>query len=280
MSIPVYREHPPSPALAPHVECFWTLRSGGALVEPARSRVLPDGCVDLIFDFGDRPAGREAGDPRPRSSLVGAMTAALAVAQAGRVDLLGVRFRPGGAAVFLRLPLGEATDLALDVDGLGEGWGEAARDLHSADTPGERLALLERALTARLRPAAPPDCLVAGAWARIAATAGALSMRALAEELGVGERRLQRLFHERVGLAPRQVASIARFRAAVDQMLRHPDRLLGRIALDAGYYDQPHFNREFARLAGVTPETWRREREVSAPPVGSVQAPSAGSRYH
>jgi len=85
-------------------------------------------------------------------------------------------------------------------------------------------------------------------------------MRALAAELGVGERRLLRLFHERVGLSPKQAARVARFRTAVALLLRYPERPLGRIALDGGYYDQPHFNGEFSRLAGVSPERWRREQ--------------------
>lgn len=253
-----YREHAPPAALAPFIDCIWTIRSEAALEAPVRSRVLPDGCVDIILDFGDHPA-------TARSYLVGAMTRAVTVEQAGRVDMLAVRFRPGGASAILRLPLAEVTDQAVDVDALGERWGAPASRIHAADSSGERMALLEQELLRRLRNAEDVDGTAAHVWSRLEQTAGGLTVRQMAGEMGLGERRLQRLFHERVGLSPKEAARVARFRTAIAHMRRTPNRPLGRIALDAGYYDQPHFNREFARMAGVSPAAWLRERGASVP---------------
>lgn len=42
-----YREHQPSEALKPFVDCFWT-RVGWPGLE---TRVLPDAAVDIIFDL-------------------------------------------------------------------------------------------------------------------------------------------------------------------------------------------------------------------------------------
>jgi len=81
-----------------------------------------------------------------------------------------------------------------------------------------------------------------------------------------GERRLQRIFREHVGLTPKEAARVARLRAALDVMRAGPTLPLGRVALRAGYYDQPHFNREFARLAGVAPGAWRVASVQSPPP--------------
>ncbi|HEX6041071.1 helix-turn-helix domain-containing protein [Longimicrobium sp.] len=264
MTAPRYREHAPPAVLAPFVDCIWTLRSEAPLDAPVRSRVLPDGCVDIILDFGEQPASATAG-ARPRSSLVGAMTRALTVDQAGRVDMLAVRFRPGGASAFLRVPLGEVTDHAVDVDALGERWGAPAARIHAADSARERRALLEQELLDRLGKAENVDGTAARAWSRLEQTAGGLTVRQMAGEMGLGERRLQRLFHDRVGLSPKEAARVARFRTAIAHMRRTPNRPLGRIALDAGYYDQPHFNREFARMAGVSPAAWLRERAALAP---------------
>jgi AraC-like DNA-binding protein len=264
-----YRELTPPAVLAPFVDCIWTLRSQAPLDAPVRNRVLPDGCVDIIFDFGQHSA-RATTEPRLRSYLVGAMTRAVTVDQAGRVDMLAVRFRPGGASAFLRVPLGEVTDHAVDVDALGERWGAPASRIHAADCAEERMALLEQELLHRLRNAEDVDGTAAHGWSRLEQTAGGLSVRQMAGEMGLGERRLQRLFHDHVGLSPKEAARVARFRTAIAHMLRTPNRPLGRIALDAGYYDQPHFNREFARMAGVAPAAWMRERAGSAPRPGAA----------
>ncbi|HEX9108171.1 MAG TPA: helix-turn-helix domain-containing protein, partial [Longimicrobiales bacterium] len=247
-----YLEHAPSPALAPYVECFWTSRSD-ASGELSGQHVLPDACVDVVFDFSESVVSAPRHDLR--SYVVGAMTGALSVQATSRVDMLGVRFRPGGAAAFLHLPLGEVRDDVLDVSSLSGGWEAAARRLHAAE-PHERIPLLEAALAIRLRSAATAERLVGEAWSRLSASAGALPVERLATELGVGRRRLERLFHERFGLTPKEAARVARFRDVLARMRRHPEHPLGRLALDAGYYDQPHFNREFLRCAGVTPEAW------------------------
>ncbi len=270
-----YQEYPVSGPLAEYLACFWTSRSEpgergergerGADADPGQpgdagerhGRVLPDACLDVLFDLSERPV-------RPhglRSYVVGAMTAAIAVEYPGEVDILGVRFRPGRAAAFLHLPLGEMTDRAVDVGALGAGWEATARRIHAA-APAERVPLLVAALAIRLRAAAMAERLVAGAWSRIVATDGAIPVRGLAGELGVGERRLQRLFHDRFGLTPKDAARVARFRGALRRLRRHPGHSLSRIALDSGYYDQPHFNREFRRLAGVAPERWLAERRL------------------
>src|SRR5690349_17466514 len=86
-----YVEIAPSPALRPWVECFWT-RSDAA--PSGTHRVLPDGCADLVFD---RTSGA--------SAAVGTMTKPLLLTPGAPSDFLGVRFHPGRAAAFLRMPL-------------------------------------------------------------------------------------------------------------------------------------------------------------------------------
>jgi AraC-like DNA-binding protein len=36
------------------------------------------------------------------------------------------------------------------------------------------------------------------------------------------------------------------------------------VAMEAGYSDQPHFNREFREFSGMTPEQYRLARPVAA----------------
>jgi AraC family carnitine catabolism transcriptional activator len=79
---------------------------------------------------------------------------------------------------------------------------------------------------------------------------------ALADELGVGMRTLQRRFLEHVGVSPRQHLRWLRFERARHLLLQHEHRSVD-VAIFAGYSDQAHFVREFRRFAGVTPGRWR-----------------------
>jgi AraC-like DNA-binding protein len=43
-------------------------------------------------------------------------------------------------------------------------------------------------------------------------------------------------------------------------MLNRPGASLSQVALDAGYYDQPHMNAEFREMAGLTPRQFLAAR--------------------
>jgi AraC-like DNA-binding protein len=80
---------------------------------------------------------------------------------------------------------------------------------------------------------------------------GALRVRHLERELEIGERRLERLFRERVGVPPKLFARIVRFRAAFGQLAQGQPQ--AAVALDGGYADQAHMLREFREFAGTSP---------------------------
>lgn len=261
---PRYLELPAGPALAPWVECYWAIR--GVADAPRPNRVLPDGCADLIVGI--------AGMAGP--AVVGTMRTAAVYPIEGRVDLFGVRFRPGAAARFLPVPLGELTDLRVPLDAL---WGREARPLADAVEwpvmPG-RVARVEAVLLARLareaRRRRDDERLVARAVALLRQARGGAGVREVAAALGVGERRLERAFHYTVGLGPKALARVLRFRRAV----RAIQSAAGAgpagwaaLAAGAGYADQPHLIREFKALAGVTPAQYAAERAG----VGFVQYP-------
>ncbi|HEU0080081.1 MAG TPA: AraC family transcriptional regulator [Longimicrobiaceae bacterium] len=267
-----YREHLPPPDLAGRLECVWTLRSEGRLPAAVLNRVLPDGCTDVIFDAGEPPPADTGPHHRLRSCVVGAMLRPAAVWMAGEVDLLGVRFRPGGAAALLPLPLAEITDAVVPLE---EVWGALAGELESRvlEARGaERVRIVEEALRRRASGRAAHPA-VARASARIARSHGSVAVEALAAETGTSRRHLERLFAEQVGLSPKAAARVARFRRLCDLLRARPGAGWSRLALECGYHDQAHMIREFRGFAGLTPEAYRREHAR----VASVQyAASAG----
>lgn len=237
----MYREHAPIAALAPYVDRLWT--SSG----PAGPRlVLPDGCIDILVNLA-----------RPEAPfVVGTMTMASLFETDRPVDVVAVRFKPGAAPAFLRIAAGELTDREHDqvpwlrID---------ARD---------PLCSLERALLARMP--ATPNRLVAHAVVRLAAPT-APTIAELARETGFTRQYLGRLFHEHVGITPKQLGRIARFQRAVDLLRRAPTADLARAAAHLGYFDQAHMARDFRALADLTPAT-ARSAGVSIHPIRSLYA--------
>jgi AraC-like DNA-binding protein len=226
---------------------------------PVTHQVLPDACVDLIFDL---EAARTRGS-HLAGEWVGTMTRALVVEFSGRVDLFGVRFRPGGAAAWLRQPIDPFTDRSTSGDEL---WGARVRSLGEqlceAKSFAERSACFGRFLLAR--PAAQPVDPVVPFLAQSLDAGGAGSIERIAADAGLSARQFERRISAATGLAPAGFRRVSRFRRAL-HLLEKEHWSLARAAAEAGYFDQSHMTRDFERLAGVAPTRWRRAR------VGFVQ---------
>ncbi|MGH9752642.1 MAG: DUF6597 domain-containing transcriptional factor [Blastocatellia bacterium] len=72
-----YREFQSAPPLSKHVECLWLLESSDRRKSTAPERILPDGCFELILNFGapfrkHKEAGRSK--LQPSRFVVGQMT--------------------------------------------------------------------------------------------------------------------------------------------------------------------------------------------------------------
>ncbi|TGK01190.1 AraC family transcriptional regulator [Leptospira langatensis] len=98
------------------------------------------------------------------------------------------------------------------------------------------------------------DTYLIEAMQRIRSSAGELGIRSLAEDLGVSQSTLERGFKARVGINPKEFASLVRFRKALEGLGKTES--LTELAYGSGYYDQAHFIREFKKKTGTSPKKW------------------------
>ncbi len=129
-----------------------------------------------------------------------------------------------------------------------------------ADYWQRRFAVLDEAIAARLNRAPRPPSELAWAWGRMRSSAGRIAVSALADELGWSHRRLIARFREGIGLAPKTLGRVLRFER-VSHVLQHVEGpRLAEVALECGYYDQAHLNRDFRQFAGTTPGEYLARR--------------------
>jgi AraC-like DNA-binding protein len=75
----------------------------------------------------------------------------------------------------------------------------------------------------------------------------------------LSERTVQHIFKTQYGLSPKQFLALNRFRHSLRLMEANPEASLSDIAYAAGFYDQPHFIREFRKHTMLTPKQFHRE---------------------
>lgn len=205
----------------PHVTAWWSVTPPGA----GPKRILPDGCLDLIWQDGHVfVAGpdtiAQVGRPPPGSRMV------------------ALRFGSGTGPGVLGLPASEVVDQRVPLDAL---WPAAAvRALAEAADP---LAALTAATRERWQ--SPDRAMVALAEA---ARAGR-SVGAIADDCGLSPRQLQRRSHTAFGYGPKTLARVFRLERAL--RLARSGTPFATVSAEAGYADQAHLAREVRALAGV-----------------------------
>lgn len=231
-------ERPPPPELAALVRCVWRAdwAPGPA---PLSNRVLPDGCVDVVWKRGQMPA------------VAGPDTGPQAVAVDRPATFVGIRFRPGAAPVVLGPPADELLDQRVALDAI---WPqrtvqELSDRLDASADPETASNVLIDAVTERVHrlDQPEPDAVVTDVVSGIAGGVGP------PRPLPLGSRQIRRRFAAAVGYGPRTFERVVRFRRFLE-LAGEPSRLsLASLAATAGYADQPHLTRECRRLAGATP---------------------------
>ena len=277
----------PHPLLAPYVKTAWASlpTAGEANAAPAREHVLPTGLMHLvfrlsgpsvrIFDSAADGEGRQLGH-----ALVGGPRAGFyAKDVTAPSPSVGVQLLPGAAQALLGLPADELAGQHVSLEDLWGSHATVAREmLLAAATPREALRRLEGLLLQRLRTSPAPVAHPVAMLALRQFEAGMGVEDAVARS-GYSHRQFIRLFSQAVGLGPKLYCRVRRFQKALP--LVQGTLGLAAVAMEAGYSDQPHFNREFREFAGLTPEQYRLARPASANHVSVPLTPGVPpSRPH
>lgn len=178
------------------------------------SLILPDNCMDLIY--ADQ-----------RCWVIGPATKAFYATLSSQETIIGLRFKPGILPILLGCGAHELKDQRINLELLAPCSAKERRArLETARQDGS-LRLLEGLASARAR-----------------------TVSELARELGWSERQLQRKLIPLLGYPAKPWLRINRLR----QLRAHLAQLeLPELALSAGFYDQPHMNRECKKLTGLSP---------------------------
>ena len=250
-----YREIKPQPPLRRFIECFWTLESDHSEPNVAPAPILPDGCVELILNCGGAfQEIKENGEriSQPPHFVVGQMTQPIWIAPSGAVELIGVRFHPGGTIPFLDQPLHELTNRIIELGGIDSALeSELVRALASSLDLTSRINAIESCLTRRAQSFAGDQ-----RWLKLTANAvrvsGRITVDTLADAAGVSTRQLERRFLGEVGIGPKLFCRILRFQQ-VFRAVAEDSASWAALAIDCGYYDQAHLIRDFQEFAHQTP---------------------------
>ncbi|MFD2470379.1 helix-turn-helix domain-containing protein [Amycolatopsis silviterrae] len=212
--------------------------------DPMPWRVTPLGAITMVLEL--EPLSREL----PLSPVFGLRDRPLFVSQSGAARGLTVAFTPAAAHALFGLPLRLLANASVSAaDLLGRDADLLLERLASTPDWTTRFALLDDFLLPRVLSGPELARPVRAAWHRL--TSGPARVDVVAAEIGWTRQHLNARFREDIGLSPRTVGRVARLHRAVSRL--PSARSWAELAIQCGYADQSHLNRDFRSLTGCTP---------------------------
>ncbi len=233
------------------VEAMWSFVRPPVSSDSLSLVILPDACLDLIFRL-HRDA---AGDVLEGSLLIaGPAEQSMVVEAPAGVSFVGARFRPGWGGAALGVDPKGLVAKVVDAAEVSPVFRRLLGDLISISASSLGMTTHVLRAAAERMGATVGDCTPALAAVRLMRVSGGrLPAREVATLIDISPRTLRREMGRTVGLTPKAVSRVFRFRRSLQ--LRKADRSLSLAALahEAGYADQAHMTREFRRLGGFSP---------------------------
>jgi AraC-like DNA-binding protein len=269
-----YQTYTPGELLESFVKCFWTLEAPAA-VHPEKQRIVPDGCMEMIFHYGDRYrqyTGSNGNIIQPACFVFGQITSPLEIEPTGRTGIFAVRFHPDGFTPFATMPVKEMENSAIALQKMfgHEGLQLEAAMLAPVDTM-QRIMIIEKFLLQQLSTPQATDRITRAGVDALLQVNGAVSVNTLSEQLHISRRQLERRFADAIGISPKQMAKIIRLQAALKMLRQQPTLSLTALAHENGYYDQAHFIKDFKEFTGMPPgEFYAGNLAISALFIGNI----------
>lgn len=215
------------------VLCYWFLSSKKTLSEEFEYLVLPDGCIDIVFDIESTPEFQGALIMTPN-------TAAESLNLGKKFSYAGIRLRPGA---WLRSPVdivGQQTIVKI----------LAGIDLQKTQSSLLNASELERVEILELFTEELIDQSVIevdDALHPFLESVGHLrNIGEYSSSFDYSPRHLQRIFKKRFGYSPHDFLKIIRFQEA----------LAGNSKIN--FADQSHYIRDFKKITGMTPAEFKK----------------------
>jgi len=242
----MYYEIRPGRELQRYIDAFWYVLSDSS--KTVTSRIVPDGYSDIIFRHDYLTENRS------EFTVAGQMTRERVVDIEAGQQYVGVRFKPGALFPILGSSMHEFTDENYSLDLVDKKlFGNLIGDMVNLKCPKDKITVLSNAIGRELALKDKTDPLVEYVSGMIISSGGNVTAGEISRKSGYSIRHIQRLFKRNVGISPKMLGRIVRFKK-IDKIIKNSSPKNYHSAIfDSGYFDQSHFIREYKTFTGVTP---------------------------
>ncbi len=255
-----YRETLPDHLFSHHVESYWHTFSDQQLTKDPLEMFLPTCTFNIVFI--DAPCVVRCNSQtkwmslKPGVYFIGQTNTILSFKSKIAINITGVRFKPFAFANIIKNPLIHFNDSIIALEKI------FALD-KTAQVLIQRIATESKAIIQEqlinefteilLSKTMSVDEILRAQLNFIMFKHGSIRISELFEEFNVSKVTLHKHFINKVGLSPKKVSQIWRMNRILQLKKEFPDINLTTIGLEAGFYDQAHFIKDFKTIFKTTP---------------------------
>lgn len=256
-----FQQITPDKPLHDLIECYWIIEDDEST--PARQKIIPDGFPEIIFHYRDpyRINIKGTWELQSRDLLAGQLKKHFFLENTGQSEMIGIKFKPTSIAHLFGLNMKQFTDKVVPLSTIDNAaLSELRRLMSTINRPEDAIDLLDNLLAGLMANASIKRNKADEAIDLIVQSHGTIGITELCRELKLGERMLQMLFQQYVGLSPKFYSRITRFNY-IFQLMKEGNPSWCDVTYTAGFFDQAHFIKNFESFTGESPSSYGFQTE-------------------
>jgi len=254
----------PYPHLRGYISKMWVFESSGRVPDEDMKLIVPNGLVKMTIPYRNGVSGKNKDGFRlvKESSII-----IIGICDTPAViDLehdaphgnIGIEFSPLGAYRLFNVRQAELKNkIFLIEEVLGRSAKEIQEAIANTESISDKIRLVQRYLL-KLLSKSEADPVLNFCLNEIECSKGMVPVAELERKTGYSSRWLYEKFIEKVGLSPKNFASIVRFMQFYRRWAKDPGSDFFKEDIYDYFYDQSHFIKEFKRFTGLSPTKYMR----------------------
>ncbi len=239
---------------------LWVFESSNNVPEHDLGLIIPNDRIKLALPFKNgiraRVEGAQHLTKEHSFTVTGIMDKAfqMDIASDGSSGTICAEFSPYRAYRFFHHPLTEIRNKVFSLSDLlgnvAQRWEERIANEEQLD---HKIALFQQFLLVLFEHPVTDDIFEYGVK-RIQISGGSISLKELERLTGYSARWLNIKFKEKLGISPKELSSLIRFRNCYELLDFQSKRPAANSTYYNCYYDQTHYIKDFKRYTGLTPK--------------------------
>ncbi len=251
--------------LKKYIEKMWLFKSSGKMPADDMKLVVPNGNIKLTVSYqnGIVAAVNEKtfNSKEQDITLTGLIDVPviLDVDQDVATETIGIEFNPQSAYRFFHFRLNAIQNQIYSLNEiLGNAGKQLIEQMNNATSAQQKIIVLQQFLLKQLS-LRDEDLIFEYCIEKITASNGRITIKELEKKTGYSSRWLNMKFNDKLGVSPKNLSSIVRFKQYYEALISGNERSFFKNDFYEYYYDQSHFIKDFKRFTGLPPARFEKQ---------------------